>query len=83
MKNIEFEEGRAEIRLNKKIYPEESINKTVSIFSNGFEVETERTGKETIVKIASEDTDIEKVGYRFLNYLLSEIRRKDSSKVNI
>lgn len=76
MKNVEFEEDEAIIKLNRDIYPESSVESTVDVFSEKFDVKTEKTGGKITVKISSlGGVETEKVGYRFLNYLLSEIKK--------
>lgn len=84
MNNINFNSNAAEIRLKKCFYPAKSLERTVDAFSNGFEIEIEEGGREFRIEIRPKfNSDIKKAGYQFLNYLLSEIKKDKSPRINI
>ena len=79
MNNIEVGENKVKLVVSRDIYLEKSVEETIDIFSENFEVEKKE--KEDFYEIILEldsNIDFEKAGLEFFNFLLSKEKKSCS-----
>lgn len=81
MKNLKIEkrQKRAELSLNPVFYPEDVVEKAIKDFSGVFDTKFERDGERINIKLKliARGVGIEDVTYKFINYLLAEVKNSE------
>jgi len=84
MKNLKIDkkQKRAELSLNSVFYPEDIVERVIKDFEGVFDTKLEREGGRINIKLKlmAKGANIEDVTYKFINYLLAEVK---NSEVNM